>query len=87
MGVTLLPGISTPVAVAVIGGGATATALGPCGGLVAADDLVCVRHISDDLVTNDDVTSEASISAEGAVELSTTTTTGDFLVVVWKKAA
>jgi hypothetical protein len=80
--------LSTPISVGVWQGGVNAAplprALGV--GLDTDDDLIAVNHISDDLVTNDDVLSEASIPDVDQLQLTTTDTTGGFVVAVWKKA-
>lgn len=56
-------------------------------GLQNGDTLVAVRHVSDgdDLTTNADVLSDASISGHEEVTLATTDTSGDFVLVVWLK--
>lgn len=76
------------LATAVVPGGAAATPLGPCGGILTTDTLVEVRHVSGDgsLTVNASVKAEASIPAPDRVQLTTTVTTGNFLVVVWQRA-
>lgn len=64
-------------------GGPAATALEVGSGLLTTDTLLNVQHVSGDLVTNADVTAEATIPTAGHVQLSTTATTGDFLIVTW----
>lgn len=83
----VLDGLTSPIAVGIARGAAATTNIGPFGGLNTADSEVMAHHISDDLVTNDDVTSEVTVqTASGFIQLSTTDTTGDFVVLVWKKA-
>lgn len=84
----VLDGLTSPIAVGIARGAAATTNIGPYGGLNTADSVVCAYQISDDLVTQADMTSEASIqTASGYIQLSSTDTTGDFVVLVWKKAA
>ena len=83
----IINGLSKPVGAAVVPGGAATTSLGPAPGLSAGDTLINVRHITDDLATNADVTGEASITDDGEVTLTTTDTTGGFVLVVWQGAA
>ena len=80
-----IDGLGFPVNVAVVPGGLAASDLGPVGGIDATDSLIVVRHITPDLVTNADVTGEASITDADTVQLSTTDTTGDFVVAVWQE--
>lgn len=48
------------------------------------DSLIAVRHLSTDLVTNADLTAEFSITADGVITNTTTVTTGDYLLVIWR---
>lgn len=82
----VLEGFPTPIGAAIAPGGAAATDLGPIPGINLADTLINVRHVSGDLVTNADVTAEASITDADTIQLTTTVTTGDFVIVVWKEA-
>ena len=83
----ILQGMTKPLGFAVVPGGVNAAPLGPVPGLNTVDTLVAVRPISDDLVTNADVKAQASIPDVDQVQLSTTDTTGDFVVVVWQEAS
>lgn len=80
-----IEGLGFPVSVAVVPGVAAAADLSPVGGIDPADSLIAVRHVTPDLVTNADVTGEASITAADTIQLSTTNTAGDFVVVVWRE--
>lgn len=81
----ILEGMSKPLGFAVVPGGAAASDLYPVPGINPADTIVSVLHVSDDLVTNTDVTSEASITDADTIQLTTTNTTGDYVVVVWQE--
>lgn len=82
----ILEGMSKPVGFAVVPGDAAASDLSPVSGVCVGDSLISVRHISDDLVTNVDVTGDASITDADTIQLGTTDTTGDFVVVLWQEA-
>ena len=56
-------------------------------GIPSGASLIMVHHITADLVTNADVTSEASITDNGIIQLTTTVTTGDFVAVAWQMPA
>ncbi len=83
-----ITGYSKVLGMSLVPGGAAATPLGPCGGILTTDTLVEVRHVSGDgsLTINTSVKAEASIPAPDRVQLTTTVTTGNFLVVVWQRA-
>lgn len=83
----ILEGLSSPLGMAVVPGGSAASPLSPVPGLNTGDSLVAVRHINDALATNDDVLTDASIPDVDQVQLGTTDTTGDYVVVVWKEAS
>lgn len=74
-----------PVGSAVVHGGAAGAGLGPVSGIDVGDSLITVRHITADLVTNADVTAEASITDADEITLTTTITTGNFVLVVWRE--
>lgn len=80
-----LDGVGKPFGMAVAPGAAATADITPISGIDTADSLVAVRHISADLVTNADVTAEASITGADTVQLSTTDTSGAFVVVVWQE--
>lgn len=83
----ILQGLTSPVERGTSHGGAAASPLpNKFGGLSTTDSLIVVHAISDDLVTNVDVTSEASIPTNGRIQLTTRNTTGEFVVALWKKA-
>lgn len=87
MGVTL-SGFPRTIATAIVPGGAAGNHQVP-GDLQAGDDLISVRHVSGDLVTNADLTAEFTIPAGSNATINNaagTVTTGDFLVVTWAKA-
>ncbi|MFW6079538.1 MAG: hypothetical protein ACODAE_07955 [Gemmatimonadota bacterium] len=52
----------------------------------SGDTLISVRHVSDDLETNDDLTGEFSVTGHNEITNDTTDTSGDFLVVTYAKA-
>lgn len=81
----IIQGFPRPVERAVVPGGANAAGIGPVAGIDPGDDIIAVHHVSTDLVTNADVTAEATITDADEITLSTTDTTGDFVVVVWAK--
>lgn len=80
----IVQGYPREVSVAVVPGGPAATLLGPAPGLQTTDQLISVHHVSGDgsLVTNTDVTSDASIVDYETIRMALTVTTGDFLIVV-----
>lgn len=83
----VLQGYPTPIGAASARGGSATTPLRGFGdGLDPGATLINVRHVSGDLLTNADVTSEATITAHGEITLSTTDTTGDFVLAIWKEA-
>ncbi len=82
----LLEGYGFPVGCAVVPGG-VAGALSPVSGLANGDTLIEVRHVSDDLVTNASILGESTITDDGEITTTTTNTTGNHVIVVWKKAA
>jgi hypothetical protein len=51
--------------------------------------LLSVRHVSADLVTNADITGNASIPAgtQGRIAVATTNSTGNFLVITYLRPA
>lgn len=81
-----LQGPSTPIHRAVCPGGGVAADLGPVPGLNPADTVMVAIHFTDDLVTQANVTAEVSHATADAIQLDTTDTTGDFVVVLWKEA-
>ncbi len=77
-------GYSKPIGTCVVPGGAIATPLGPCGGIDPADELLSVVQVSDPQIgAGTELLTEATIPAADQIELSTTVTTGDFLLVSW----
>ncbi|MCC7494869.1 MAG: hypothetical protein IT204_21140 [Fimbriimonadaceae bacterium] len=68
--------------VTVIDGAAAATAL-TVSGIAPADVLLMVLHQDSTGLLLADLTNEASITAVDTVQLSSTATTGDKLVVAW----
>jgi len=85
----MVSGLPRPIGFAAIPGGAAGDHAVP-GGLKDGDDLIYVRHISGDLVTNADLTAEFSIAAGKANVINNaagTDTTGDVLLVAWMSAA
>lgn len=81
----IIQGFPQPLEMSVVHGGAAATGLRKMAGVQPGDTLVNVRHISADLVTNADVTSDASVSAPDEITLALTDTTGDFVLAVWQR--
>lgn len=73
----------------VIPGGAAGEHAEIPGNLRAGDQLISVRHVSSDFVTNADLTAEFSIVAgkHGAIDNTAgTNSTGNFLIVTWSPA-
>ncbi len=71
--------------------GAAAAANITVTGIKTTDHLLGIIHIEDLAVTSGDVVkgellAEASITAANTIQLSTTNTTGDTLIVVWNQA-
>ena len=88
MSVITAPGFTRHVGIAVIPGGAAGDHVLPGGSpLGLGDTLVSVRHVSQDLVTNADITAEFTITGSNLINNSLgTVTTGNFLVVTWIEA-
>ena len=88
MSVITAPGFTRHIGTAIISGGAAGAHALPGGGpLDTGDDLLSVRHVSADLVTNADLTAEFSITGSNTIDNTAgTDTTGDFLVVTWAEA-
>lgn len=85
----IINGFSVPLEDALIPGGAVGAHAVP-GNLEPGDTLVAVLHLTDGPpALAADLTAEFSITAgkAGSVTNTTTDTTGDFLLVVWAKAA
>lgn len=85
---TTISGFPRAIQSAVIPGGPAGDHSVP-GALNAGDDLISVRHISSDLVTNADLTAEFSIVAGTSNTINNdagTTTADDFLIVTWAEA-
>lgn len=80
-----LEGFPTPFGSAIVPGG-VAGAHSPVPGINTGDTLIEVKHVSGDLVTNTSLLGEASITDADEITLSTTNTTGNFLIVIWKEA-
>lgn len=85
MSVITAPGWTRAVGYALIPGGAAGdhTLSGP---IDPGDDLIAVKHVSVNLVTNADITAEFTIDGTGLINNAAgTDTTGNFLVVVWAR--
>lgn len=80
-----IPGPSKPYGFCIVPGGVNAAPLGPCGGIDPADQLISVTQVDEPFTTATDVTAEASIPGADQVELTTTDTSGDFVLVVWQE--
>ena len=82
MAMITAPGWDRSIGVAVIPGAAAGnhTVDGP---INLDDNLLAVKHVSADLVTLADLTSEFSITGANLINNTTTATTGNFLLVVW----
>ena len=80
-----LEGFPTPFGSAIVPGGVAGTHT-PVPGISTADTLIEVKHVSGDLVTNASLLGEASITDADEINLTTTNTTGNFLIVIWKRA-
>lgn len=78
-------GPSKPYRMCVVPGGAIAVPLGPCGGIDTVDQIISVTQVDEPFTTATDLTSEASIPTADRVQLTTTDTTGDFLIVTWQE--
>lgn len=83
-----LAGLPRTVAVSVTPGGAAGDHTID-GDLDASGDvLLSVRHVSDDFVTNADLTAEFTVAGHNLINNDLgTVTTGDFLVVTYAKAS
>jgi len=78
-----IDGTNKPVEAA-IGNGAAAAADIRIHGIPSNANLIAVHHITADLVTNADVSGEATVSGNGTIQLSTTDTSGDFVAAMWQ---
>lgn len=83
------PGLNRAVRIDILNGAADGVTL-PTADLPEFDvgvDVISVRHISADLVTNDDVTADSTIVGPGQLQVSNATTpidsTGNFIVIMW----
>lgn len=85
MAVTLA-GFPHTVATSVIPGGAVGAHVIDGDLDATGDTLLSVTHVSADLTTNADLTSEFSVTGFNEITNTTTATTGDFLVVTYAKA-
>ena len=67
--------------------GTTATTNIAVAGIQTHDDILYVAHISTtaSVATIVDITSEASVTSDGNIQLSTTDTSSDSLMVFWKR--
>jgi len=81
-----LDGSNKPSTCTIVPGAAAVTDIA-VPGIPSDASLIMVHHITANLVTNVDVTSEASITDNGIIRLTTTTTTGDFVAVTWQMPA
>lgn len=87
MSVTLR-GFPRTVAVTVFPGGAIGATFTIDGDLDAAGDtILSARHVSADLVTNADITANASIAGHNLVTIAVTNTTGGYVVLTYAKAS
>ncbi len=78
-------GFRGPVGATVIPGGSAGDHTVP-GSINTDDELVAVKHVSDDLVTNAELLAEFSITSANTINNTAgTDTTGNFLVVVWRE--
>ena len=83
-----IKGYPRSVAVTLIRGGLNATPLGPgSNSLDTGDDLIAVLEVPSDgsLSSVTDHILEASIPKQGHVQLTTTDTTGDYLLVLYQQ--
>jgi len=79
------PGFPRPIATAIIPGGPAGGHKLPGWAPKASDSLIGVTHVSADLVTRQDLTSEFSITDAGRIDNTAgTDTAGNFLVATWK---
>lgn len=86
MSLITAPGFTRGVGVAVIAGGSAGDHTVP-GPIDAGDDLLSVRHVSADLVTNADITAEFTIDGANLINNALgTDTTGNFIVITWAEA-
>lgn len=63
--------------------GDTATTNIPVTGILTTDTLISVIEVTVTTAALVDRTAEASITSDGNIQLSTTDTTSDFLLVTW----
>lgn len=83
MGLITAEGWTRGIAIAVIDGGAAGDHTVP-GPLNLSDDLISVRHVSADFVTNVDITAQFTITGPNVVNNAAgTVTTGNFIVLTW----
>ena len=79
-------GWDRPIGRAVISGGVAGDHSVP-GAISSGDNLISVRHVSADFVTNSDLTSEFTIDSANTINNAAgTDTTGDYLVVTWAES-
>ena len=84
MAMITAPGWERAIGTMIVPGAVAGDVTLPGGSLVAADDLLNVTHLTADLVTLADLTSE--FTTEGAKLINNdagTDSSGDFLLVVW----
>lgn len=81
---SLITGYPRGVSVSIAPGGSAGVPLGPFPGIHINDEIIAVRQVSADgsLTVNTDRTAEASIVDAETIQLSTTDTTGEILIVV-----
>ncbi len=83
MSLITAPGFTRSIGTAMITGGTAGDHVVP-GPLNLDDNLLAVRHVSADLVTNADILSEFTLDGANLINNAAgTDTTGDFLLVVW----
>lgn len=80
---SVLRGFPQGYAVQIVPGAAAGTPLPNVSGIKPGDTLVNVRHITPDLVTNADVTANATITAPNEITVAVTNTAGAFVLAVW----
>jgi len=83
----ILEGFPTPIGMAIVPGGAAGSAHAGVSGINVGDTLIDVRHVSADLVTNTSLLPDFSITdADEVTNGGAVSTTGNYLIVIWKEA-
>ena len=81
-GMITAPGWTRSIGTAIIPGAVAGNHTVP-GPINLDDALISVHHVTADLVTNTDLIAEFSITGANLINNTTTSTAGDFLLVVW----